>query len=55
MKLCKAALRFHRRLTPQLLLTLDPSPLHLGRFIMTAVTQPQIDVNDGFVALQGCG
>ena len=36
MQLCKAALRFHRRLTPQHLLTLDPSPPHLGPFITAA-------------------
>ena len=54
MKLCKAALRFHRRLAPQHLLTLDPSPPHLGPFI-TADIEPQIDLNDRFVGLQGCG
>ena len=37
MQLCKAALRFHRRLTPQHLHTLDPSPPHLGPLIAAVI------------------
>ena len=52
MRLCNAGLRFHRRLA-QHLLTLDPSPPHLGPCI-TALIARQIDVNDRVIWLQGC-
>ena len=56
MQLCSAALRFHTRLPPwQHLLTLDPSPPHLGPFIAAAPIVRQIDVNDRSVRLQGFG
>ena len=42
------------QLTPQHLHTLDPSAPLLGPFIEAEIVR-QIDVNDGFVALQGCG
>ena len=54
LKLCTAGLRFRSWLPPQHLLTLDPSPPHLGPFI-TAAIPLQSDVNDRFVWLQGCG
>ena len=55
MQLCKAALRFHKRLPPQHLLTLEPSPPHLSPFIATLPIVSQIDVNDRAIWLQGCG